>query len=126
MDLFALSSGLVGAVNPFVPATLRVSTGAAATAPDGTRIPGYAPDRRVQAQVQDLSQRDILHLDSLNVQGSQKVIYLRGQLSGVSRPNQKGGDLVLLADGSEVWLTTSVMESWHDWCKVSVTQQNGA
>lgn len=122
MDLFALSSGLVGAVNPFVGATVRLSTGTSTTAPDGTRIPAYAPDKRVSAQVQDLSQKDILHLDSLNVQGSQKVIYLRGQLSGVSRPAQKGGDLVILDDGG-TWLTTQVIESWPDWCRVSATQQ---
>lgn len=122
MDLFALTSGLVGVVNPFVGATLRVSAGTPTTAPDGTRMPTYAPDRRVMVQVQDLSQKDILHLDSLNVQGSQKVVYISGQLSGISRLTQKGGDIVILDDGG-AWLTTQVLESWPNWCRVSVTQQ---
>lgn len=122
MNLHALARPLITSVNPEVDAVLRVSTGIAATAPDGTRIPGYAPDQNVRAQVQDLSQRDLRQLEGLNVQGSQKVAYLSGLVQAVVRPSQKGGDLLLIpADGT--WLTTAVLESWPDWCKVSITLQ---
>ncbi|HEY6030507.1 MAG TPA: hypothetical protein VIU44_08090 [Gaiellaceae bacterium] len=79
----------------------------------------------VRAQVQDLSQRDLLQLNGLNVQGSQKTVYVGGMLSGVVRPTQKGGDLITLDDGT--WLTTAVLEQWPDWCRVAVTlQMDGA
>lgn len=121
MNLHGIVSGVIAAVNPMVAATLRISAGTYTTAPSGERTPNYLADLQVSAQVQDLSQKDLLHLDGLNVQGSQKVIYVSGHLSGINRPTQKGGDLVILADG--VWLTTAVLEGWSDWCKVAVTQQ---
>lgn len=122
MNLHALVSGVVGTVNPNVAATIKISTGYTKT-PTGKQVPAYAAPVTVTAQVQDLSQRDIQHLSSLNVQGSQKVLYLNGSLSGLVRPLGKGGDLVVI--GSDTWLVTAVMEQWPDWAKVSVTLQNG-
>lgn len=125
MNLHGIVSGAIGAINPQLPAVLRVSTGYT-TQTDGDRVPTYAADVTVQAQIQDLSQRDIQHLDSLNIQGSQKVMYLNGALSGLVRAQNKGGDLVILNNGAEFWLVTAVLEQWPDWCKVAVTMQNGA
>lgn len=76
----------------------------------------------VQAQVQDLSQKDLRQLDALNIQGSQKSVYIAGSLSGLIRKDGKGGDLVVLSDGT--WLVTAVLEAWPDWCKASITLQN--
>jgi hypothetical protein len=77
----------------------------------------------VTAQIQDLTQRDLMHLSGLNIQGSQKTVYISGQMAGATRPAQKGGDLVVLGDGT-VWLTTQVLESWPDWCRAAITLQN--
>lgn len=77
----------------------------------------------ISAQVQDLSQRDLMHLDALNVQGSTKSIYLFGGADAVVRVNEKGGDLVKFGD--ETWLVTAVFEKWPGWCKISATLQNG-
>lgn len=79
----------------------------------------------LSGDVQELSQRDLRQLEGINVQGSQRSIYLNGIVSGVVRVTQQGGDLITLQDGS-VWLTTSVLERWDvGWVKVSVTLQNG-
>ncbi len=122
MNLHSLVSGVIGAVNPNVSATIKIGTGYS-TLPSGKQVPAYAAPVTVTAQVQDLNQRDIQHLASLNVQGSQKVLYLNGSLSGLVRPLGKGGDLVVV--GSDTWLVTAVLEQWPDWAKVSVTLQNG-
>ena len=125
MNLHGVVSGAISAINPMQTAVLKVSTGStlSPTGP-GRPVPSYAAPVTLQAQVQDLSQRDLMHLESLNVQGSQKVIYLNGQVSGLSRPANKGGDLITL--GADTWLTTAVLEQWPDWAKVAVTLQNGA
>lgn len=76
-------------------------------------------------QLQPLSSSDIGQLDSLNIQGYQRAIYINGALNGLVRPKKKGGDLITTPDG-QVWLTTMVLEQWPDWVKVAVTLQNGA
>ena len=124
MNLHQIVSGAIGAVNPFVPVTVRVSTGYTVAA-DGSQVPAYAADQTVSAQVQSLSYNDIQHLDALNIQGVRSAIYLNGQLSGLVRPENKGGDLVVFGDGT-VYLVAVVLENWPDWCKVAVTLQNGA
>lgn len=42
MNLHGIASPYIGAVNPFVPVSVQISTGLTATAPDGSRAPGYA------------------------------------------------------------------------------------
>lgn len=80
-------------------------------------------DMIVQAQVQDLSQKDVRQVEALNLQASQKVIYVGGFLAGAVRATQQGGDLIVV-DG-QTYLTTAVLEQWPDWCKVTATLQNG-
>lgn len=123
MNLHGIVSPLVSTINPSQTATLRVSTGYA-TSGDGTQVPAYAADQPVQAQVQELTQKDLRKLEGLNVQGSELAIYVSGQLRGAQRASSKGGDLVII--GTNYYLTTAVLEAWADWCKVAVTLQNGS
>lgn len=123
MNLHGIVSGKVAAVNPLQPVILQVCIEGYVTNPDGSRVPAYLPPVTVTAQVQDLSTRDLRQLDALNIQGSMKSIYLNGTVDAISRLNAKGGDLLTLKDGT-IWLTTSVLEQWPDWVKVSVTVQN--
>jgi ABC-type oligopeptide transport system substrate-binding subunit len=78
----------------------------------------------VLAQVQPMTFRDIQQVDSLNLQGTRRSIYLNGSIDGLVRPDRKGGDLVLLPDGS-VWLVALVLEQFPDWAKCAITLQNG-
>lgn len=120
MNMHGVVRGVITAVNPEVLGTLHPSTGTAIDSV-GRRSPTYAAPATVMCQVQDLSQRDIMHLASLNVQGSQKTVYLRGQISGLSRTEGKSGDYLDLPDGK--WLVTAVLEQWPDWARVAVTKQ---
>lgn len=122
MNLHAIVSGAVGAVNPQQMCILQTSAGYT-TGPSGKRTPQYAPPAYPMAQVQSLSTGDIRQLDALNIQGSQRKIYLNGSVSAIVRVSKRGGDLVTTPDGS-VWLTTAVLEQWPDWCCVSVTLQD--
>jgi hypothetical protein len=122
MNLHNIAAGAIGIVNPFVPITIQISTGYTTSA-DGKRTPTYAAPVTISGQIQSLSYNDIVHLNGLNIQGVRNAIYINGQLQGLVRPDNKGGDLVTMQDGT-VWLVAVVLENWPDWCKVAVTRQN--
>lgn len=125
MNLHQVVAGAIAAVNPHQPAIIQLSTGPGPTAPDGGRVPTYADPIQITAQVQSLTTQDLRHLEGLNIQGSQRTIYLNGNINAISRVNMLGGDLITIQDGS-IWLTTAVIEAWPDWCKVACTRQNGS
>lgn len=127
MNLHAIASGYIAAVNPFIPVSIKVSTGNT-IASDGKRVPTYAAPVTVQAQVQPLSYDDMKHLDGLNIQGTRRAIFINGRVDGLVRVSNKGGDLITIASGvnAGVWLVAIVSEQWPDWCKALVTLQDGA
>ena len=132
MNLQGITAAAISAVNPMVTAQLRVSTGNVTNA-DFTVSPSYAAAVPVQAQVQSLTYRDLQQIDSLNLQGTKRAIYLQGDVEGIVRPTNRGGDLITMPDGT-VWLVAQVLEQWgqnantpaEQWCKVACTLQNGS
>ncbi|MES2866502.1 MAG: hypothetical protein V4703_07040 [Actinomycetota bacterium] len=76
----------------------------------------------VPMQVQALEQRDLLHLDSLNIQGCTHKLYMTGRLQGLVRASRDNGDLVTLANGDR-YLVTAILEGWPDWTCAAVTLQ---
>jgi hypothetical protein len=130
MNLHAIASGVVAAVNPPIDAIVRISCGYD-TASDGKRTPKYLPPVTVPAQLQSMTFGDLRQVEGLNLQGDKRGIYLYGNLNGIVRAENKGGDMITLAwpgnalDGSE-WLVAMVLEHWPDWCKVAVTLQKAA
>ena len=123
MNLHQIVAGAIGAVNPLVPATLRLSVGYQ-TQPDGSQVPLYSTFANVLCQVQALTQADLRQLDGMNIQGSTRTVYLNGSWRGVVRVGARGGDLLTLATG-DIYLVTSVLELWPDWTKLGVTLQDG-
>lgn len=119
MNLHGIVSGAIGAVNPFVPAQIKISTGST-TLPSGKREPSYSVTD-VSAQIQALSYEDLKHIDGLNIQGVVKTVYVNGNFNGVNRPRQQGGDL-LVVNGEE-WLIVKVVEEWPDWCHFVINLQ---
>ena len=132
MNLQNITAGYVSAVNPMVPCSLQVSIGTTTNA-DYSVTPNYNAPILVMGQVQALQFRDIQQLEGLNLQGTRKAIYLQGDVEGLVRASNKGGDLITFPDGS-VWLVAMVLEAWgmnagtpnEQWCKVAATLQNGA
>ncbi|MGX1958451.1 hypothetical protein [Serratia proteamaculans] len=119
MNLHGIVIGAIGAVNPFVPAQIKISTGSA-TLPSGKREPSYSVTD-VSVQLQALSYTDLMHIDGMNIQGVVKAAYVNGNFNGVNRPKQQGGDL-LVVNGEE-WLIVKPLEEWPDWCKFVVNLQ---
>lgn len=126
MDLHGIVSSAIGAVNPFVPVTIQISTGSTISA-DGTPVPTYDdPIDGVSAQIQPMTGRELSQVEGLNIQGTKRGMYLEGNIDAIQRLNQKGGDLITMEDGS-VWLTVLILEMWPDWCHAAITlQQDGA
>ena len=126
MNLHALVSPAIGIVNPSVPAILKVSTGST-VGYGGVRVPTYAADANILAQVQALSNPDLRQIEGLNLQGNNCAIYCSGDIEGIVRSTNKGGDLIVIASGvnAGVWLIVKVLESWQSFCKVvGQLQQN--
>lgn len=124
MNLHAIVTPAISAVNPLVPVIVKLSTGWTTNA-DGTRTPTYTEVDGVSAQVQALTFKDIQQIAGLNLQGTRKAMYVTGEIDGLVRSTSKGGDLITMPDGS-IWLVAMILEQWPDWAKAAVTLQNNA
>jgi hypothetical protein len=124
MNLHAIVTPAISAVNPPIVGTLYVSTGASKGA-DYSRTPTWLAAPDTSFQVQALTAKDIEHLDSLNIQGVTRAVYMNGNVEGLDRPAGKGGDVLLFAN--RYWLVKAVLETWDTagWCKVALALQNG-
>lgn len=98
---------------------------------DGTRIPQFATTADLTMQVQALSGPDLKQIDSLNIQGVVRAVYMSGFPQGLVRPATKGGDILLIPTGlsgqsNDTWLVVAVLEAWDadGWTKVAVNLQN--
>jgi len=82
----------------------------------------------IQAQIQGLSAADLRHLDGLNIEGVLRSVHMFGNVQGVVRADQKGGDILQFPEipGGTIknWLIIKVMETWTNWARVVVALQN--
>jgi hypothetical protein len=127
MNLHNVVRGHIGAVNPNMVVSVQVSTGYV-TGLCGVRTPTYAPAVSVQAQVQPLEWPDLRQIDGLNLQGTKRVIYLNGEIDGLVRVTNQGGDLITFPDGT-VWLIVQILEGFSQtagWTKALIVLQNGS
>ncbi len=119
LNLHNIISGAIGAVNPFVLATWRQSTGYTTNA-DGTRT-SATTDTVVYIQVQALNAGELRQLEGLNIQGIRKAIYMDNRGQGVVRVGKLGGDMFKFY--GQTWLAVSILENWSQWTKIAVVEQ---
>lgn len=133
MDLRGIANQASNAVNNNVIVTLQTSAGYTKAGSGQRQVPQYNSSITGPAQIQALDSSDLKQLEGLNIQGSIRAAYLKGNLAGVIRPDSKGGDLITipvaiatpaLLVGS--WLVVKVLESWSTWTKVCLVKQGGA
>jgi hypothetical protein len=130
MDLRGIANQASSTVNPNILVSLETSNGYTMGA--GQRqVPAYNPAIVGQAQVQALDSSDLNKLDGLNIQGDIRALYMFGNLAGVIRPDNKGGDLITIGTGAVPplqgqWLVVKVLESWPSWTKVAMYKQSQA
>lgn len=121
MNLHAIAIGATSFVLPPIPLVVQISNGYTTNA-DGSRVPSYAPAQIISGDVQALQYTDIAQLSGLNIQGVRHKIYMNGEVDGLIRVENKGGDLITDPSGN-VWLVALVLEYWPGWCNVAVTLQ---
>lgn len=126
MNLHGIVRGAIQSVNPDIVAQFQVSTGATPSA-SFKQTPTYATAVPVRIQSQPLRASDLRHVEALNIAGIFRSVHMYGLNQGVTRPNNKGGDLLTFSQvpgmTPQVWKTLSVMEQWPDWCRVLVVLQ---
>ena len=108
-------------ISPPVLATISRSNGYA-TATDGTRTPVFTVISGIKAEVQPMTAQDLHQVDGLNMGGEKVTIFLSGELLGVLRIGQNGGDIVELPNGKK-YLVVLVLEQWAGWVKVACVLQ---
>lgn len=115
MNLHGIAAPMIGIVNPLVKAQLIVSTGYV-TGSDGSVTPSYAPPVDIQVQAQELSFKELQHIENLNLQGIMKSIYCPGTVRGADRKAGTGGDKIMI--GTDIYLVVAISEQWPDWVRV--------
>ena len=120
IDLRSIANTAIQSINPDITVEVWKSTGYV-IGPGLKQIPSYAAPISGPAQIQALSSDELKQMDGLNISGVMKVIYFKGALNGVVKPESKGGDLVKF-DG-KTWLITRVLENWEVWTKAVITYQ---
>lgn len=129
MDLRTIANSVSNTVNPNITVSLQTSNGSTIGAA-GRQQPQYNPAISGPAQIQAMDGSDLKKVEGMNLSGSIRAAYLRGNLAGVIRPDSKGGDLITVPAAPGVpalfvglWLVTKVLESWPLWTKVCIVKQ---
>ncbi|MEG9482510.1 hypothetical protein V6W59_09585 [Mannheimia sp. HC-2023] len=125
MNLRQIANRAITAVNPNIPAVLKLNEGME-TDDTGKRVAKF-DEINVKIQPQSLSSNDLQMFDTLAQQGQLLNIYISGQIHALRRISQKGADkLIFKAFGENEeseWLIKSVAESFPNWCKVVIWRQ---
>lgn len=126
MNLRSIANSAINAVNPNIPAILKINKGLKVD-DTGRRISDF-DEIEVMIQAQSMSTQDLALFDSLAQQGRMLNVYISGQIHALRRITQQGADkLVFTAFGEDKqseWLIKSVAESFPNWCKVIVWRQS--
>lgn len=129
MDLRTIANQVSNCVNPNIIVILQTSAGSTLGAA-GRQQPLYNSPISGPAQIQALDNVDLKKIEGMNISGSVRAIYMKGNLAGVIRPDSKGGDLIGIPAAPGVpalfvgsWLTVKVLESWPLWTKIVITKQ---
>lgn len=130
--LRSMANRLTSGVNPNVTATLLVSTGYT-TNTAGLQVPTYAAPETVTLQVQALTQKELQHLDKLNITNGQAGVFIDRQLNSADRTTGSGGDMFEFANSPSIpadlrgskWLVVALLEGWpgSGWCRAAITRQ---
>jgi hypothetical protein len=125
-DVRMIANQVSQVTNPNISVTWLKSTGYTTSA-SGARTP-TTTSQVISAQVQGLSSEDLKHTDGLNIQGVMRSVHIFGNVQGVVRIDQQGGDILQFPElpGGAIrnWKVIQVMETWPTWSRVLVALQS--
>lgn len=124
-NLRAIANAAITTVNPNKQATVMQNVGNTQAA-NFKRTPVYTTTDNVQMQVQGVKAKDLIHLQSQNIQGILRSVHLFGYWQGLNRDANGGGDKMIFDDEagiSRTWLVVWVYENYPTWSRVIVAQQ---
>lgn len=127
LNLHGVVRGAITSVNSDIPALWLRSTGSSGNSA-GRQTPTYAASVTVQAQVQPIGSADLRKYAFLQDQGIYRSVHLYGDIEGIVRSAQLGGDLLQFpavpGGPTYTWLIKVVPETWNPgWCRVIVVMQ---
>lgn len=126
MDLLGITGAAIQGINPNVIATWVQSTGGYTTDAAGHRVPTTS-STSVSVQVQGMSANDLKLVDDINIANVLRKVYMYGNVLGISRSDQRGGDILQFPEipGGTIqnWKVISVMETWPTWASVIASLQ---
>lgn len=127
IDLRGIANSAIQSINPNI--TIRVQ------APDGfttdefyNQVPKYV-EQVMQGNVQAMSNDDLKQIDSLNLEGTIRAVYLYGNYSGIMRVGQNPSTRMFFTTNESgfvkerEWNVFKMLEAWQGWCKVAVVLQ---
>jgi hypothetical protein len=120
MNLRGIANAYTQTINPNQSVVVLSSDGYTVDPLTRRQVPAYVSTPG-EANIQALSADDVKQMDGLNIQGTLRAAYLYGQVAGVIKPDERGGDMLVFDGG--VWLVVKVLEQWPDWCKVVICYQ---
>lgn len=125
IDVFGIANSAIQIVNENIPATWRRSNGYLID-DAGIQTPQYI-DTAVKVQSQAVSGDTLAFTEGLNIQGIMRSVYMYGNVQGVVRSDERGGDLLLFSqipgDPVQTWKVVAVVETWPDWAHVIAVLQ---
>lgn len=125
MDIFGIANSAIQAVNENINAVWRRSAGYLIDEA-GLQEPQYI-DESVDVQVQAVSGSSLKFVEGLNIQGVMRSVFMYGNVQGIVRSDERGGDLILFpqvpGDRVQAWKVVTVVETWADWAHVIVVLQ---
>jgi hypothetical protein len=132
MNLHGTVRGAITSINPDKAAQFFASTGPSSPDASGNVTPAYSAAVPVRVQVQPLSKQELRHIETLNIQGVFRSIFMFGNPQSVVRPNQQGGDLLTFPQfqdqSTSTWLTIAADGPWDvengGWSKILVVLQS--
>jgi len=119
MNLHEIASTAISAINPSISAVLKKSDGYTIDA-NGTQQPTYI-DYNVKIRSHATSESDLRHIESLNLSGILRRVYISGQLHNINRLESSGGDLLIFDE--KTWLIVHIIEQWGKWCSAIIQLQ---
>lgn len=128
LDLRTIANGAIQGINPDLQITILQPDGYAIDPGTLVQVPNWI-EQPALGNVQSMSSDDLTQVSALNIEGTMRAVYLRGNYNGIFRPGQQPNTVLRFTTNESGttaerdWNVFKVLEVWQTWCKVAVVLQ---